>query len=106
MSANESSEIPPPAQAIIAAFEAPDGARFEGLLCGNRVRLKYLARRLHALGERPLFHYLDEVERGYPLREHLEAYARLDPGVVAALGGNTSGRRSSPSREGGGHERA
>jgi hypothetical protein len=87
MSTNESSEIPPPAQAIIAAFEEPDGARVEVRLCGNRVRLQHLARRLHALGERPLFHYLDEVERGYPLRAHLEAYGRLDPDVVAALGG-------------------
>jgi hypothetical protein len=80
MSTNESSEIPPPPQAIIAAFE-------EVRLCGNRVRLQHLARRLHALGERPLFHYLDEVERGYPLRAHLEAYGRLDPDVVAALSG-------------------
>jgi hypothetical protein len=91
MSTNESSEIPPPAQAIIAAFEEPDGARFEARLCGNRVRLQHLARRLHALGERPLFHFIDEVERGYPLREHLEAYARLDPDVVATLSGSHFG---------------
>ena len=91
MSATESSESPPPAQAIIAAVEAPDGARFECRLCGNRVRLQHLARRLHALGERPLFRYLDEVERGYPLRAHLEAYGRLDPDVVAALGGTHFG---------------
>jgi hypothetical protein len=91
MSTNESSEIPLPAQAIIAAFEEPDGARFEVRLCGNRVRLQHLARRLHALGERPLFHYLNEVECGYSLREHLEAYARLDPNVVAAPGGTHFG---------------
>jgi hypothetical protein len=91
MSTNESSEIPPPARAIIAAFEEPDGARFEVHLCGNRVRLRHLAKHLHALGPRPLFHYLDEVERGYPLCEHLEAYALLDPGVVAALGGTHLG---------------
>jgi hypothetical protein len=91
MSATESSESPPPAQAIIAAVEAPDGARFECRLCGNRVRLQHLARRLHALGERPLFHYLNEVERGHDLREHLEAYARLDPDFVATMGGSHFG---------------
>jgi hypothetical protein len=53
--------------------EATDGAAFAVRITGDRVRLKYLARRLHVLGERPLFHYLDEVERGYPLREHLES---------------------------------
>jgi hypothetical protein len=42
-------------------------------------RLRHLARRLHALGEKPLYHFLDEVERGAPLRPHLEAYARLFP---------------------------
>jgi len=91
MSTDESSEIPPPAQAIIAAPEAPDGARLEVRLCGNRVRLQNLAKYLHALGERPLFHFIDEVERGYPLRAHLEAYARLDPHVVALLGGSHFG---------------
>jgi hypothetical protein len=55
--------------------------------CGSSI----LARRLHALGPRPLFDYLNKVERGYPLREHLEAYARLDPGVVAALGATQFG---------------
>jgi hypothetical protein len=91
MSTNESSEIPPPAQAIIAAFEEPDGEILAVRITGDRVRLKYLARRLHALGPRPLFDYLNKVERGYPLREHLEAYARLDPGVVAALGATQFG---------------
>ena len=91
MSTNEFSEIPPPAQAIIAAPEAPDGARLEVRLCGNRVRLQHLAKHLHTLGPRPLFHYLDEVECGRDLREHLEAYARLDPHIVAALGGSHFG---------------
>jgi hypothetical protein len=34
---------------------------------------------------------LDEVECGRDLREHLERYARLDPDVVAALGGSHFG---------------
>jgi hypothetical protein len=87
MSANESSEIPPPAQAIITVFEAPDGADFAAPITGEKLRLRYLAQRLRALGPRPLFHLLDEGECGYPLREHLDAYARLDPDVIAALGG-------------------
>jgi hypothetical protein len=91
MSTNESSEIPPPAQAIIAAVEDPGGARFEVRLCGNRVRLKYLARRLRALGERPVFECLHEIECGADLRERLERYAWLDPDVVEALGGSHFG---------------
>ena len=43
----------------------------------SQARLRYLARRLHALGPKPLYHFLDEVERGAPLRPHLERYARL-----------------------------
>jgi DNA topoisomerase IB len=104
MSTNESSDIPPPAQAIIAAFEEPDGAQFEA--CGNRVRLQHLARRLHALGERPLFHFIDEVERDYPLREHLEEYTRLDPNVVAALWGSHFGLAVFVIEGDGGHELA
>jgi hypothetical protein len=91
MSTNEFSASPSTAQAIITAPEAPDGARLEVRLCGNRARLQHLARRLHALGPRPLFHYLDEVECGRDSREHLEAYARLDPHVVALLGGSHFG---------------
>jgi hypothetical protein len=41
----------------------------------SRTRLKYLAARLHPLGPKPLFHFLDEVERGADLRSHLERYA-------------------------------
>jgi hypothetical protein len=88
---NLRSEIPHASQAKIDAGEEPDGAAFAVRITGDQVRLKNLARRLHVLGERPLFHYLDEVERGYPLREHLEDYARLDPDLVAAMGGTHFG---------------
>src|SRR6202023_3952139 len=88
---NLRSEIPHASQAIIDAVEDPDGAAFAVRITGDQVRLKNLARRLHALGERPLFHYLDEVERGYPMRGHLEDYARLDPDLVAAMGGTHFG---------------
>lgn len=53
-----------------------------------RTRLQYLARRLHALGPKPLFHFLDEVERGAPLRAHLETYAELPADFIKANGGD------------------
>jgi hypothetical protein len=52
------------------------------------VRLRYLARRLHALGERPLFEFLKELEAGADLRARLERYARLDPELIRSLGGD------------------
>jgi hypothetical protein len=88
MSATESSASPCASQAIIGAFKAPDGARFEGRLCGCKVRLQYLARRLHGLGPKPLYYFLSEVERGFDLRTHLECYAKIDPEFVRALGGD------------------
>lgn len=47
-----------------------------------------LAARLHDLGPKPLFHFLDEVERGADLRSHLERYAALPGAFVRALGGD------------------
>jgi hypothetical protein len=54
----------------------------------SRARLRYLARWLHALGPRPLFHFLDEIERGAPLRPHLERYVRLPRDFIKAYGGD------------------
>jgi hypothetical protein len=54
----------------------------------RRVRLQYLARRLHALGERPLFHFLEELERGAPIPALLERYASLPRELIAAYGGD------------------
>jgi hypothetical protein len=54
----------------------------------RRLRLQYLARRLHGLGEKPLFHFLDEVERGEPLCPHLERYAALPADFIKANGGD------------------
>ena len=34
----------------------------------NRTRLRFLAARLHALGHKPMFHFLDELVRGAELR--------------------------------------
>lgn len=52
----------------------------------DETRLRYLARRLHALGERPVFEYLREVVAGANALERLEAFSRLDPAIVAAIG--------------------
>jgi hypothetical protein len=53
-------------------------------------RLAYLARRIHALGPRPLFELFVELEAGEPLLPRLEAYARLAPlgGFIAEMGGD------------------
>jgi hypothetical protein len=54
----------------------------------SRARLKFLACRLHELGAKPLFHFLDEVERGEPLRAHLEVYVRLPVAFIKANSGD------------------
>ena len=46
-------------------------------------RLRHLARRLRALGE-----LLREVVAGADVVDRLEAFARLDPAIVALLGGS------------------
>jgi hypothetical protein len=52
------------------------------------VRLRYLARRISRLGERALFELFRELLAGADLASRLEVYARLDPSVLAALGGD------------------
>jgi hypothetical protein len=54
----------------------------------NDVRLKFLAARLHALGPKPLYYFLREIEAGAGIRAHLERYARLPAGFIAAAGGD------------------
>ncbi len=55
----------------------------------DRLRLQHLAARLHALGPKPLFHFLHEAEQaGADLRPALEAYAALDPDFIRAHGGD------------------
>jgi hypothetical protein len=54
----------------------------------SKARLRYLTERLHTLGPKPLFHFLDEVERGADLRAHLEAYAELPGDFIRANGGD------------------
>jgi hypothetical protein len=54
----------------------------------KRVRLQYLARRIHALGERPLHELLIELERGADLLRTLETYAALPAEIVCAYAGD------------------
>jgi hypothetical protein len=54
----------------------------------NRLRLKFLASRLHSLGPKPLFHFVDEVERGAHPRSHLERYAALPADFIKANAGD------------------
>jgi hypothetical protein len=53
----------------------------------NAARLRFLAAQLHALGPKPLFHFLDELERGADLRISLERYSRLPAEFILAYGG-------------------
>jgi len=50
-------------------------------------RLRCLARRLHALGERPLYELMRELVAGADPVARLEVYCRIDPAILAALGG-------------------
>ncbi len=54
----------------------------------DRTRLQFLIRQLHRLGERPLYHFIDEVERGHDLRPQLERYASLPADFIKANGGD------------------
>ncbi|PWB83995.1 MAG: hypothetical protein C3F11_03650 [Methylocystaceae bacterium] len=53
----------------------------------SEARMKYLARRLHELGERATYELLREVVAGRDPIARLEAFARIDPSILAALGG-------------------
>jgi hypothetical protein len=60
----------------------------DAVVCTQDLRLRHLAQRLHALGERPLYEFLREVAAGADLIARLECYAKLDPDIVASLGGD------------------
>jgi hypothetical protein len=66
-------------------------------------RLRLLAARIHALGERPLYELLVELDRGAPLEPRLEAYARLAPlaGFIRDHGGDRLPPRARLLRTGG-----
>jgi hypothetical protein len=51
-------------------------------------RLRWLAREIHALGERPLYELLREIVAGREIEPRLEAYARLPAAFIKACGGD------------------
>ena len=68
-----------------------------------RERLAFLARRIHRLGDRPLYERFREIDAGAPLHPTLEAYARLEP--LAPLIEACGGRDLAPLRAIGGGRR-
>jgi hypothetical protein len=54
----------------------------------RKARLRRLAGRLHALGERPLYELLVELDNGAQLWPRLERYAALNPEFIHALDGD------------------
>jgi hypothetical protein len=68
---------------ITASYE--DTQRKSGV---DPARLRHLARRLHALGERPLYELMRELVAGADPVARLEVYCRIDPVILAALGGD------------------
>jgi hypothetical protein len=62
--------------------------RFEPRSAQRRARVRFLARRIHALGERPLFEMFCELDAGADFTECAERYAALPAGLIKALGGD------------------
>jgi hypothetical protein len=56
----------------------------------QRLRRQQLARRVHRLGARVLFEFIDELDRhhglGDDIDQRLERYCRLSPDLLHALG--------------------
>ena len=52
------------------------------------LRLQRLGEALHALGPKPLFHFLSELERGADLRLSLEEYATLPGDLIRQYHGD------------------
>jgi hypothetical protein len=75
-----------PLDAVRLAANNPENSRVDRpQQVKNRVRLQFLV--LHALGPKPLFHFLD-VERGADLRSYLEWYAALPAEFIRANAGD------------------
>lgn len=51
-------------------------------------RTRQLTKRLHALGEKPLYHFVRDLERGGNIQQTLEAYAALPAELVKAYRGD------------------
>jgi hypothetical protein len=54
----------------------------------SEARLRLLARRIHRLGERPLFELFRELDDGTDLSSTLEAYAKLPADLIREYGGD------------------
>jgi hypothetical protein len=54
----------------------------------NLARLRQLASRIHALGPRPFYEMLCELDAGADLHHTLERYAKLPADFIAAFGGD------------------
>lgn len=52
------------------------------------LRLRRLATALHALGPRPIYEFLREIEAGADVRARLEIYAALPVGFIRENGGD------------------
>lgn len=68
--------------------DLPDSAPAQKYQAQNRLRRQRLVEHLHRLGPAPLAHFLREVENGADIADHLDAYARINPEFVRALGGD------------------
>ena len=95
-------------RAAMARTEAQRAQKTPGSQPGGTPteRLRHLARRIHALGERPLFELLCELQAGAPLRPRLERYAELSSDVVKRLGADRlpTARVVRPARDDGGRQ--
>lgn len=89
----------PPTKALANGFNDNHSTSQDARLAPER--LAFLARRVHALGERPLLELLRELERGAELHSTLERYGGLPADFIAEWGGHrlptpraiTGGRR-------------
>ena len=52
------------------------------------VRLRHLARQVHALGPRPLYELFRELVAGADPQDRIQAFADIDADFVHALGGD------------------
>jgi hypothetical protein len=77
-----------PETSLLGGLDSQEIARKSVPAQVELLRLQFLAARLHALGLKPLYHFLDEVERGADLRSHFEKYAALQADIILAYGGD------------------
>jgi hypothetical protein len=74
----------------LASYRTPNSTPHQNRKDAKDVRLRRLATQIHALGPRPLYEFLAELDAGADLWTRLEAYAALERycGFIAALDGD------------------